>query len=66
MVTQRTPKATKPKGTPKPKRTPKRVPSIAERIIALGEQIPEEELANFPTDGAKNLDHYIYGSPKRY
>lgn len=33
-------------------------------IVRLGERIPPEELANFPKDGARNLDHYLYGSPK--
>ncbi len=28
-------------------------------------KIPEEELEKLPTDGAAELDHYIYGTPKR-
>ena len=31
----------------------------------LRESIPEEEWAKLPVDGAEQLDHYIYGSPKR-
>lgn len=27
--------------------------------------IPEEVLAQLPTDGAEQHDHYIYGTPKR-
>jgi len=27
--------------------------------------IPAEEWAKLPTDGAEQLDHYLYGSPKR-
>ncbi|HEV3122369.1 MAG TPA: hypothetical protein VGY53_10715 [Isosphaeraceae bacterium] len=35
---------------------------VAEEIR---KQIPAEEWAKLPADGAKQLDHYIYGSPKR-
>ncbi len=66
MVTQRTPKAAKPKRAPQRKRAPKRELSLSERIIAIGKKIPLEELEKLPKDGAENLDHYIYGSPKRY
>ena len=38
--------------------------SIGEVFIRLGQQIPKEELANIPTDFARNIDHYLYGSPK--
>ena len=27
--------------------------------------IPPEDLARMPTDGAEQHDHYIYGTPKR-
>ena len=40
--------------------------SSAERIAALGAQIPDEEMAKMPRDGAMNHDHYIYGTPKKY
>ena len=43
----------------------KRSPELWERLVALSEQIPQEELASFPTDGARNLDHYLYGAPKQ-
>jgi hypothetical protein len=33
-------------------------------IVELGESVPEEEWAKVPTDGAKNLHHYLYGAPK--
>ena len=36
-----------------------------EKWIEFGKSIPEEELAKFPTDFAENMDHYLYGSPKR-
>lgn len=31
----------------------------------IRKSIPAEEWAKLPTDGAAQLDHYIYGSPKR-
>ncbi len=27
--------------------------------------IPEEELDKIPTDASANLDHYLYGAPKK-
>ena len=35
-----------------------------ERIIELAESIPDEVLQRLPTDGARNVDHYLYGAPK--
>ena len=35
---------------------------IAEEISA---QVPLEEWAKLPTDGAEQHDHYLYGSPKK-
>ena len=40
-------------------------PTIHEKIIALGESVPEELIAQLPRDGASELDHYLYGSPKK-
>lgn len=57
-------KPTTPKRTTA-RQTPKREPTIWEKIIERGKRIPPEELAKFPTDGARNLDHYLYGSPKQ-
>jgi hypothetical protein len=34
-------------------------------VVELGESIPGEEWSKVPTDGAKNLDHYICGHPKK-
>ena len=50
------------------KRSPrkaKRELALWEKLVAIGKQIPPEERANFPRDGARNLDHYLYGSPKQ-
>jgi hypothetical protein len=38
---------------------------IWEIITELSAQIPLEEWARLPTDGAEQHDHYLYGSPKR-
>ncbi len=39
--------------------------TLAERIAAIGARIPEDQLKDIPTDAARNLDHYLYGSPKQ-
>jgi antitoxin component of MazEF toxin-antitoxin module len=36
-----------------------------EQIVALTADIPREELDKPPVDGASQLDHYLYGAPKR-
>lgn len=36
-----------------------------EKILAMADAIPEEELAKIPTDASVNLDHYLYGAPKQ-
>ena len=43
---------------------PKRRP-IWERIAEMVADVPPEELAKLPADGASQHDHYIYGTPKR-
>jgi predicted DNA-binding antitoxin AbrB/MazE fold protein len=40
-------------------------PSLAERIVVLGRAVPPEVVDTWPTDGASQHDHYIYGTPKR-
>lgn len=47
------------------RRKPKPEPTIWEKIEARGKRMPLEDLAQFPTDGARNFDHYLYGSPKQ-
>jgi hypothetical protein len=39
--------------------------TILEMVDELRKRVPPEEFAKLPTDGARQLDHYIYGSPKR-
>ena len=40
-------------------------PSILDMVDELRKRVPPEEFAKLPTDGARQLDHYIYGLPKR-
>ena len=40
-------------------------PPIWERIAALTADAPPEELAKLPPGGAAEIDHYLYGAPKR-
>ncbi len=40
-------------------------PPIWERIAARAAEIPPEELDKVPADGAAQIDHYLYGHPKR-
>ena len=41
-----------------------RVP-IWEKIQAIMDGVPDEVFANIPTDGSINVDHYLYGAPKK-
>ena len=45
-----------------PATRPKSLGEIADELFG---EIPEEELAQLPVDGAAQHDHYIYGLPKR-
>lgn len=38
---------------------------IWEEIEDIIKDVPEEEFKKLPRDGAEQLDHYIYGTPKR-
>ena len=38
---------------------------IAEVLAEIAAAIPTEELAQLPADFTDQLDHYIYGTPKR-
>jgi antitoxin component of MazEF toxin-antitoxin module len=40
-------------------------PPVWERIAALTADAPPAELAKLPADGAAQLDHYLYGAPRR-
>ncbi len=38
---------------------------IWEVIAEISSQVPDEEWAKLPPDGAENHDHYLYGAPKK-
>ncbi len=38
---------------------------IWEVIGEISSQIPDEDWAEIPSDASVNLDHYLYGSPKK-
>ncbi len=38
---------------------------IWEKVQEAFSNVPEEELESLPVDGAAQVDHYIYGTPKR-
>ncbi len=39
--------------------------SLFEKIEERVSRLSEETLEKLPTDGAENLDYYLYGSPKK-
>ena len=38
--------------------------AFLQRIAKIRESIPKEEWQKLPSDASKNVDHYLYGSPK--
>jgi hypothetical protein len=38
---------------------------ISEVIAEIMKDVPAEEFAKLPKDGASQVDHYVYGLPKR-
>lgn len=40
-------------------------PSIWQKLDERLKQVPAEEIAELPTDASENLDHYLYGAPKK-
>ena len=39
--------------------------TLMEKIEQIASRIPEEDLEKLPVDGAVNVDHYLYGHPKK-
>lgn len=39
--------------------------NIFDILASTFDDLPEEMLAELPTDGAENHDHYLYGWPKK-
>ena len=40
------------------------LPPFLQFVEEISAQIPTEEWAKLPSDLSKNMDHYLYGSPK--
>ena len=40
-------------------------PAIWDKIEAIMRDVPDEVLATIPCDGSINVDHYLYGAPKK-
>ena len=53
------------KGKREPHPTEQAPKPIWEKFIEASLEIPDEELDRLPTDLASQVDHYIYGTPKR-
>ena len=43
----------------------KDTPAVLDIFREAWKAIPEEEFEAMPEDGAEQVDHYIYGTPKR-
>jgi len=39
-------------------------PSLDKTFAAIAQNVPDEEWERVPTDLARNLDHYLYGTAK--
>ena len=39
--------------------------AIWDKIEEIMRDVPDEVLASIPTDGSINVDHYLYGAPKK-
>jgi hypothetical protein len=40
-------------------------PAIEDVLAAIASEVPDAEWERVPTDLSENLDHYLYGAPKR-
>ena len=57
-----TPKAASIRKQPRPRRRGKAIWKLAEEIMR---DVPDEELRKLPADGARNLEHYLHGAPRK-
>lgn len=39
--------------------------SLLDKLEAISKRVPDEVWEKLPTDGAENIDHYLYGAPKK-
>jgi hypothetical protein len=49
----------------RPARRSRSVPRIAKIAEQLGSMIPKSELKAIPKDLSSQIDHYVYGTPKK-
>jgi hypothetical protein len=47
------------------RKEPNPVLDLVDRLRAIGRAVPAEEWERLPRDFNENLDHYLYGSPKK-
>ena len=40
-------------------------PDFVKRLIKMSENMSQEDRDKFPPDYSENLDHYLYGMPKK-
>ena len=39
--------------------------TLLEKLVVISSRVPDEVWEKVPANGAENIDHYLYGSPKR-
>ncbi len=39
--------------------------SLLDKLEAISKSVPDEVWEKLPADGAENIDHYLYGAPKK-
>jgi hypothetical protein len=39
--------------------------TLLEKLVVISSRVPDEVWEKVPADGVENIDHYLYGSPKR-
>lgn len=44
---------------------PSSKPSLLTKLAAISSRVPDDIWEKLPTDGAENVDHYLYGAPKK-
>ena len=45
--------------------SPQTSASIVDRLLSISKDVSERDWGELPSDFAKNIDHYLYGGPKR-
>jgi len=61
-------KPAKPTRKPAHRRPPEHIqrnPTPWEDLLAIASRVPEEARKKLPRDGVRNLDRYLYGTPKK-